>query len=82
METTFRLERDRLDRAIVFSGRITFADIEQIRLNYLDRALMNQENDPGDPLWSANNLLVLEMLFRRMAEQNTQKETPDLSDRG
>jgi hypothetical protein len=49
-----------------------------LRLSPLDRALMEQHNDINDPLYSANMLLVLEMLFRRMAEQQPPKEkAPD-----
>lgn len=83
MKTTFRMERDRLDEVIRFSGQIAVSDVERLKLDFLDRSLLNQENNPANPLWSANNLLVLEMLFRRLAEQYPdQKETPDLSGRG
>jgi hypothetical protein len=81
--THFQMTHNHHDDVWTFSGAISGYDLVRVRLTTLDRALMDQHNDISDPLYSANMLLVLEMLFRRMAEQNpAQKETPDLSDRG
>ncbi len=79
MQTHFQMAHHPHEDVYTFSGAISGDDMVRLHLTPLDRALMNQQNDINDPLYSANNLLVLEMLFRRMAEQFAvaKKEAPD-----
>lgn len=84
MTTHFQMTHHQVDDIWTFSGEVTGADLTRLRLSPLDRALMNQHNDINDPLYSANMLLVLEMLFRRMGEQFPPdiKKAPAGEDRG
>lgn len=84
MTTHFQMTHHQVDGIWTFSGEVTEADLMRLHLSPLDRALMNQHNDIHDPLYSANMLLVLEMLFRRMGEQFPPdvKKAPAGEDRG
>jgi hypothetical protein len=78
MKTHFQTTHHQHDDVWTFSGAICGRDLMTLHLTPLDRALMEQHNDINDPLYSANMLLVLEMLFRRMAEQQPpKKKAPD-----
>ena len=52
------------DNSIEFRGSISCDDIGRLRLDALDRALLNDGAENA-----ADSLLILEMLFRRHAEQ-------------
>lgn len=60
----FYICRMALDKTIEFRGSIGCDDIGRLRLDALDRALLN-----GGSATAADSLLILEMLFRRHAEQ-------------
>lgn len=64
--TTMRLERT-MEGDLLFSGSVSVADFAHLRLDNLDRALLDDCN--GEARSAADWLLALEMLFRRMSEQ-------------
>lgn len=67
----FYLERTRdkdYREVIRFRGEIAAADIARLRLDAMDRNLLDDQPSQG-PMFAADVLLTLEMLFRRAAEQ-------------
>ena len=59
---------DLLDEVIIFRGEVRASDLERLRLNSFDRALLadiSRDSKAGP----ADHLLGLEMIFRRHAEQ-------------
>lgn len=61
---------DNSDEVITFGGELRMREIVSLRLNELDRALL--EDVGSDAKASpADYLLLLEMLFRRSAEQES-----------
>jgi hypothetical protein len=67
MKITLKRERtEDGDEVIRFAGEISFAEIVRLKLDRLDRALLDSL-PPGSP--PADYLLALEMLFRRAREQ-------------
>lgn len=80
MQTHFKAAHHQQEDVWTFSGAISGDDLMTLRLTPLDRALLEQHSDINDPLYSANALLVLEMLFRRMAEQHPPKRKPPTSE--
>lgn len=60
----FYICRKTFDESIEFRGSIGCDDIARLRLDALDRALLNDGAENA-----ADFLLILEMLFRRHAEQ-------------
>lgn len=60
----FYICKKALDKTIEFHGSIGCDDIARLRLDALDRALLNNGAENA-----ADSLLILEMLFRRHAEQ-------------
>ena len=65
---------DHFEEVITFSGKLNLREIANLRLNELDRALLE---DVGSDVKAspADYLLLLEMLFRRSAEQEN-KDNP------
>lgn len=73
--------RDKDYREVIrFGGEIAEADIERLRLDVIDRRLIDDRPSQG-PMFAADVLLTLEMLFRRAAEQwlITPNRTPHTS---
>lgn len=72
MDFCLKRERseDAMDETISFHGEIRMSELARLRLNTLDRALLFDvcEDEKATP---ADYLLVLEMIFRRSAEQAT-----------
>ena len=68
----FYLERkhtdDRLDEVISFRGEVRMSELSRLRLNKLDRALLDDVG-ADEKATPADYLLTLEMIFRRHAEQ-------------
>lgn len=64
MKSRMQWHHSNVDRVLFFSGAIYPEDIAQLDLDPLDRALLD-----SNPTTAADMLLVLEMLFRRGAEQ-------------
>lgn len=67
----FYLERtrDKDSREVIrFRGEIADADIGRLRLDAMDRSLLDDKPSQGQ-MFAADVLLKLEMLFRRAAEQ-------------
>lgn len=60
---------DRMDKVISFRGEVRMSDLERLRLNMLDRALLNDVGG-DEKATPADYLLTLEMIFRRHAEQS------------
>ena len=60
----FYICRKDFDESIEFRGSIGMHEIGNLQLDALDRALLN-----GGAENAADSLLILEMLFRRHAEQ-------------
>lgn len=73
MKTYLSLSQSTIDETITFNGCITSKDMIELTLNGYDRQLMNLGTDKNDPLWASHVMLVLEMLFRRIAEQSVKK---------
>lgn len=63
----FAITRDYHDNVIRFSGEITPRDLVQLKLDKFDTRLLRDIDGSSAP--PADYLLVLEMLFRRYAEQ-------------
>jgi 6-pyruvoyl-tetrahydropterin synthase len=61
----------RFSDRIEFNGFIDMEDIVALHLDALDRALLNDEMESP-----ADYLLVMEMLFRRFAEQKAKSNPP------
>lgn len=61
------------DEVISFRGEVRMSDLARLRLNMLDRALLNDvgRDEKSTP---ADYLLTLEMIFRRHAEQEPNAE--------
>lgn len=59
---------DHFEEVITFNGELKLREIANLRLNKLDRALLDDvgSDTKASP---ADYLLLLEMLFRRSAEQ-------------
>ena len=68
----FYIERkhtdDRMEEVISFRGEVRMSDLVRLRLNELDRALLDDVGADGKAT-PADYLLTLEMIFRRHAEQ-------------
>lgn len=62
----FSVTRSEFDGTINFEGEIRMRDIVDLRLSRTDRALLANDDLQRSP---SDYLLVLEMLFRRAAEQ-------------
>lgn len=68
----FRIERNDMTGETVFSGRFTTRDLMNIRLDHVDRMVVDTPAEsPADFLQS------LEILYRRHAEQNEPQEPGD-----
>lgn len=65
--TQFKLERTHWPEAIRFEGELSMDDLVRLDLSPFDRALIN-----GSGAAASDYLLVLEMLFRRIEEQQRQ----------
>lgn len=59
---------DHSEEVITFNGELKLREIENLRLNELDRALLDDVGSDAKAS-PADCLLLLEMLFRRSAEQ-------------
>jgi hypothetical protein len=64
----FSIERNEAKGKIKFYGEIDYADLARLRLDGMDRALLNDvDSDPEAS--AADYLLALEVIFRRHAQQ-------------
>lgn len=68
----FMIERDDLRGVLRFHGEFPTAALATLNLDPLDRALLN---DARTGATAADDLLMLEMLFRRYAEQHARPDT-------
>lgn len=66
MERT--LNGDMTDEIISFRGEVRISEIEQLQLDPLDRALLDDVGR-GTEVTASDYLLALEMIFRRLSEQ-------------
>lgn len=70
----FDMQRDDITGGISFRGSIEAVDLVKLKLDRLDRALLDDVGSDGKAT-PADYLLALEMLFRRHAEQNAPPNT-------
>ena len=61
----FHLERDAATGDIRFRGSLTANDLQRVRLDHIERAQLDSEAETA-----ADYLLDLEVIFRRLAEQD------------
>jgi hypothetical protein len=72
----FEIERSPASRDLTFKGRISEHELADLRLDRMDSALL-ADVDGDKKAMAADYLLVLEMLYRRHAEQSRAQENPN-----
>ncbi len=70
----FEMVRDSMTSNITFRGEVSASDLAFLRLDRLDRALLDDIGSDSKAT-AADYLLALEMIFRRHAEQNSSSNT-------
>ena len=73
----FEIERSPASRDLTFKGRISEHELADLRLDRMDSALL-ADVDGDKKAMAADYLLVLEMLYRRHAEQSRAQENPNV----